>query len=681
MKNFITNGESDNLKKRLIELISKSEELKFLVGFFYFSGIGELYKSLKEKENIKLKVLVGLNVDILNSQIVEFERKKESQKKDIEAFLASIRKSLNSEKFDTQSFYEQVEFFLKMINEGRLVIRKTKNPNHAKLYIFELQDKTVQKNLFITGSSNLTNAGLSTQSEFNVEIKDYGVEDADEYFENLWKNSIEITENEVTKKKLLDTLKNETHIKKITPFEAFVLVLKNYLDSCPREEIQKSTIELMAEKGYYPYKYQIDAIKQAKGFLKEYNGVVLADVVGLGKSVIASALAKDTGKRGVIICPPGLIGSKSDQTGWWEYQENFELNDWNVMSSGNLTKVAKFIENRNIEMIIIDEAHRFRNMDTQDYEILKNICRGKQVVLLTATPFNNSPDDVFSLLQLFIIPGKSTLTLDDSLKNQFRIYRGKFRRLSEIKRYCNSKDLKKKAKAQRQYQNMFGEKSVDIEKVQNEILEIAKEVRSVIEKVTVRRNRLDLKVNVDYRKEIKNLSDTQPPKEWLYELSKNQNEFYDEILQKYFSEGGIFTGAIYQPFVYEKGDILNGNDEIGLEENRELLSQKNLFDFMRRLVVKRFESSFGAFEQSIKNFQRITKSALEFIKNSNGKYILDRKLMEKIYEFGEDEINKTLVEFEKKLKENERPKNDKVYKLKDFAKEKEFLQDIVIPHK
>ncbi|MEA2065283.1 MAG: hypothetical protein U9O66_03265, partial [Patescibacteria group bacterium] len=68
MSNFITNGKTDNLKNRLVELISKSEELKFLVGFFYFSGITELYSSLKEKEgDIKLRILVGLEVDNLLS--------------------------------------------------------------------------------------------------------------------------------------------------------------------------------------------------------------------------------------------------------------------------------------------------------------------------------------------------------------------------------------------------------------------------------------------------------------------------------------------------------------------------------------------------------------------------------------------------------------------------------------
>lgn len=72
MKNFITNHNTANLKKRLIELIRKSDELKFLVGFFYFSGIRELYEGLKEKPDVKLKILVGLQVDKTNNGIFEF---------------------------------------------------------------------------------------------------------------------------------------------------------------------------------------------------------------------------------------------------------------------------------------------------------------------------------------------------------------------------------------------------------------------------------------------------------------------------------------------------------------------------------------------------------------------------------------------------------------------------------
>lgn len=131
MKNFITNTGSKNLKRRLIELVQKSDELKFLVGFFYFSGIRELYEGLKDNPDLSIKVLVGLNVDRTNFGLLEFADK-DKQLSDEERcykFLQSVKKSINSEDFDTQEFYQQVGYFIKLITDGRLIIRKMHNKN------------------------------------------------------------------------------------------------------------------------------------------------------------------------------------------------------------------------------------------------------------------------------------------------------------------------------------------------------------------------------------------------------------------------------------------------------------------------------------------------------------------------------------------------------------------------
>lgn len=213
MNNFITNDEAKELKRRLIELIKKSDELKFLVGFFYFSGIRELYKGLKENPDQKIKILVGLNVDATNFGMIELADPDDqiSDEEKTFKFFESIKKSLNTETFDTQEFYEQVKFFIQLIRDDKLVIRKTFSPNHAKLYLFKLEEGQVgRKNLFITGSSNLTRAGLSTQNEFNVEISDFGFEDAEKYFDELWDEAVKITEHDESKKKLVEIVEKET---------------------------------------------------------------------------------------------------------------------------------------------------------------------------------------------------------------------------------------------------------------------------------------------------------------------------------------------------------------------------------------------------------------------------------------------------------------------------------------
>ena len=365
MKNFITNNkETDNLKKRLSQLISKSDELKFLVGFFYFSGLKELYESLKENSNVVLKILVGLNVDTLNCELIEYSNQEDrkgslSNEEIYNKFFCSLKKSINTDNFDTKDFYDQSKFFINLIKNGYLTIRKTVKPNHAKLYIFKLQSSQVgRQNLFITGSSNLTKLGLSDQEEFNVEISDYGVDDAEQYFNNLWDNSIKITEDNELKTRIIEILEKETLIKRITPFEAYALVLKTYLDSFERKELDSSLIEILKDNGYAPYQYQLDAVEQALAIIEQNNGIILADVVGLGKTIIACAIAHQLRKRGVIICPPGIVGDpKRKDSGWNMYKEQFGLHDWEVWSLGDLDKLQDQITHeqlKDIEVVIID---------------------------------------------------------------------------------------------------------------------------------------------------------------------------------------------------------------------------------------------------------------------------------------------------------------------------------------
>src|SRR3989338_5840338 len=209
MANFITNKGSGDLKERLIELITKSEELKFLVGFFYFSGIRELYDGIKNNNSVSIKILVGMNVDKSIFGLSEYGTNsliKSDDDKTI-AFLDSVKKSISVEDLDNQDFYEQIKYFLSLLESGRLVLRKTYNPNHSKLYLFKLQsDQVGKRELFITGSSNLTKAGILTQEEFNVEIGDYGFKDAEKYFDKLWNEAVRISEDDVIRAKLVEIL-------------------------------------------------------------------------------------------------------------------------------------------------------------------------------------------------------------------------------------------------------------------------------------------------------------------------------------------------------------------------------------------------------------------------------------------------------------------------------------------
>ncbi len=685
MNNFITNSPTKQLKNRILELLSKCKELKLLVGFFYFSGLKELYEGLKNNPDVVIKVLVGLNVDRTNYGLIEYAEQSfnTSDNEKINRFFQSIKNSINTEHFDNREFYEQVKFFIELIKADRLIIRKTYEPNHAKLYIFKLEETQVGRNtLFITGSSNLTSSGLTRQHEFNVEISDYGFDEAEAYFDRLWDRAVRITEDNVTKTELIKLLEHETLIKEITPFEAYLLVLKNYLDSFKGKDLGERLVNILNERGYRIYNYQLDAIRQALSIIDEQNGVIIADVVGLGKTVIACAVAFELKKRGIVIAPPGLIGDKARKSGWRKYLEDFYLSSlgWEAYSLGDLEKIEELVRTaRDIEVVIIDEAHRFRNQDTEDYEHLRNICRGKTVILLTATPFNNRPSDIFSLLKLFIVPKKSKITLSDDLEAKFDTFKVTFNKLAYIKRYYNLKDPTKRSRAIGYYKSLFGSDTIDLSAVKRRAHYLAREIKDIIEPITIRRNRLDLQENPHYRDEVKELSKVKDPEEWFYELTEEQSRFYDTVINEYFAlpdEGGRFTGAIYRPFIYEKGihpDLLDV--DLSEEENFQFQQQFNLYDFMRRLLVKRFESSFGAFKRSVENFTDITKTVLQFI-NRTGKYILDRSLLLKIYNKELDEIEEELKKYAERIRNNEYPKNHKVYEIERFKEKERFLSDI-----
>ena len=159
---------------------------------------------------------MGLQVCNYLGNIIEYAEQQEensSMDEEFQKYLVSLGFALNNEEMDTEEFYNQVGFFVQMIEEGRLEIRKTENPNHAKLYLFHLNEDQAEKQgmpgQFITGSSN-TRSGLHNQEEFNVEIKDYGYADAVQYFDELWERATPITDH-LENRKILMTLSKIKH--------------------------------------------------------------------------------------------------------------------------------------------------------------------------------------------------------------------------------------------------------------------------------------------------------------------------------------------------------------------------------------------------------------------------------------------------------------------------------------
>ena len=272
--NFIANkSPQKTLSGRLNNIIKFSTELRWLVGFFYFSGWQEVYQNLKNNPNIKIKLLVGLQVGNHLQRIFEHDVQELDLSSDeyFNDFMTSMGFAINNEQQDTKEFYEQVHFFLDMIRQERLIIKKTREPNHAKLYLFEMNEEERSKHNFegylITGSSNLTRNGLHGQQEFNVEIKDYGYQEAVAYFEELWELAIPITDINQRKQHLIDFIIHRSQAALVQPFDAYALVLKTFLDLQNQKKIKPQVERLLEDNGFNKFSYQLDAVNQAIGII------------------------------------------------------------------------------------------------------------------------------------------------------------------------------------------------------------------------------------------------------------------------------------------------------------------------------------------------------------------------------------------------------------------------------
>ncbi len=193
---------------------------------------------------------------------------------------------------------------------------------------------------------------------------------------------------------------------------------------------------------------------------------------------------------------------------------------------GSLDEIRAYVErDATFRTVIVDEAHRFRNQNTEDYDDLLQTCRGKEVILLTATPFNNRPADLLSLLKLFLPPKKCPLVLDGNMEADFWDYNETFRMIGFVLK--NMKTAEKYEEVCRMLKKLgiaLTPEEGNFKKIKKELgtrsAEVARKMRGIIEPVTIRRNRLDLKGNPDYAREITTLSTVCPPAEQFYFLSE-----------------------------------------------------------------------------------------------------------------------------------------------------------------
>ncbi len=601
---FITN--QDKFLSEIINgILPKCDNACFLVGYFYFSGFAEIYRKVSVKP---LRVLVGLDIerDMINRiREVDYHtylNKSRGQIKD--GYFSSLVELFNeSDYFDSTEKEEAFKVFYEKIKDGSLQIRKTKEPNHAKMYLFENGEEFNECGSYpgslITGSSNLSVSGLKGRLELNAILRGKGdYLEGRRIFEELWKDAIVIADQDNIQEFENGVIQKTWFEKLYSPYAFYLRVLHEYFSISYDKNVL--TAHEITDGKFLNLKYQADAIKMALSTIENHNGVIISDVVGLGKSIIGSAVAHNLRLKTIIIVPPHLV------TQWNEYTTEFHF-PATIFSSGSINKALDFYRNLSTEkekwLIILDEAHKYRNEFTQDYADLHKLCQGNKVMLLTATPFNNKPQDIYSMVRLFQIPSKSTLKTVDNLGREFR---------ELIKNYTDlTKDQRKKKLTE--------------DELKMAVDHIARKIRAIISPLVIRRSRLDLEAITEYKSDLKlqkiEFAKVGDPELLEYPLGKLE-ELYVKTLNLIAppeDEEGIpktdnsFKAARYQPISYinkeKEAELKKKIEDAGFDYNLFRGTQRNLSKFMRHLLVRRFESSVKAFEKSL-NFMILSSEGI-----------------------------------------------------------------------
>lgn len=599
---FLTNIDKESsLSGRVQALTKSSSKLDFLVGYFFFSGFCEIYRDLKDKP---LRILVGMDAEVnLNNCIVEYttnldSKKNTDSKLTIKSkYFENLKNIINkADILDSSDFEKSYHVFLEKLENGTLEVRKTKDPNHAKMYLFYLPKETtlsgMDESKIIIGSSNFSVQGFKARNEINVYLQDENdFEDGKKIFEELWEDSIPIVSKE-NKDDFKALVLEHTWLEAApAPYLMYIRVLYEYFKAT--DDYIKTPKQITRDRlnQFFDVSYQVDAIRDGVAKVKKHSGCIVADVVGLGKSVIASAIAANLDKRTIIITPPHL------KTQWEDYAADFGLRGCKVYTSGKLEDAVNENKNYTDSVIIIDEAHRYRNENTAAYGFLHQLCAGNQIILLSATPFNNRPEDIFSLIKLFQIPAHSTIQTVNNLGNQME------------QLVIEYKKLKKEHRAKKSDEKEFNEQSN----------KLAEKIREILDPVIIRRTRVDLEKLIKYQSDLKaqgiQFSQVKPPKSQNYELGE-LSELYKKTLELLTDETKGFKGTRYKPMVYLKNDkaIISKYAE-HFEVDNFQTGQRNMAKFMQQLLVRRFESSKYSFIKTLENIQNSMKNLIKWVED------------------------------------------------------------------
>lgn len=523
---------------------------------------------------------------------------------------------------------------------------------HSKCYIFKGQDEEERAVGYgIIGSSNLTRPGMEENSELNIlEIEARDIINTEnntkdkthlQWFEEKWKDSVSWKKEfllQITQSKmgpnihLPEPKPTEEEMPPFTPYEQYIKLLQIEFGDVVDKKLGEQ-IEAYLPKKVHKLNYQIEAVKRCLSIMHQHGGFMLADVVGLGKTIIGALIIKrflsvpedDGRERKVLVITPPAI-----QRGWLKTLEKFDkdttekisplidfvttgrvgnMNDVDEMDDDDEMDTGEFdgmLQYKNYGLIIIDESHKFRNSDTVMYRALDDLIQqivsetgfAPYIGLLSATPQNNRPND---------------------LKNQIYLFERNHSE-STLKKAESGNLEKFFANISREYELLIDNKN-DIPEMerQKRLNTVSSQIRDcILADILERRTRTDVKkyYESDMQKQGLIFPQISGPHCLEYKMDDELATLFADSMTliaptKEEKLAGVdrlhyFRYRAIEYFVDE-----NNKKKHSGRGNRQVEDvAKQLANIMRMLLVKRLESSFAAFSKSLLNLRQYTENMI-----------------------------------------------------------------------
>jgi len=591
-KEIIDNSEQNKLITFLNNILKMKPNTNFDIATAFFNI--QAFSMIKDNLDgiIKFRLLLGKTPEIINKETLG------------DVLLEEIKKEI--EIFDlSKDSYDSIKTFIGFLKKPNVEIRLFEKFLHGKAYIFD--------DIIVIGSSNFTKAGLTRYGELNTwKQESQAIYTRREWFDKFWNESIDFKDDLI---KILEDSRFGS--REYTPYELYIKTLYEYQKKDITLEIKGDTDSNLPKTKVNLAQFQEDAIARIWTRMQKYGGCIVADSVGLGKTWIAKKVLEKIGyyerKNILIVCPAQLREMWRREVKRIDVKENI-LSQEELASEDFLEKAKRTLGGRfdNVELIVVDESHNFRNPLSNRWENFFTLINDyinqngnrPNILFLTATPINNTTWDLYWQIMLLVSMDRNAF-VKENIGDLFQF----FKRVQESPSLLN---------------DLLNE--ISIRRTRNYILENYPDAYIIIEKPN---GEIEEKKIIFPERLLENIN---------YKLDITYKGMYKEISDTITDK---LTMAYYKILEYKKDGIKTEQEQFMLGR---MIAIGGIF---RTILLKRLESSIEAFRISLSRHINFLKKLIEYLKS--GKLLTKatylKYLLSTNEELDDDEVKIILEDF------------------------------------